>query len=175
MFSDLLKKYLDENVKEGDPHFSMFWQCLGAIGAAEKKESEQGGDYITKINGESMADEASKIVERCIAKARSLTDADKMREDYLTALISLTGIMMDYIKNKQRIEALSPMLNIKSVDYSGFIKNIRKMVKMLEDDDLIMRGEQGQFEIREDIDYDQHEEKLITSDDFLANEQKEGA
>jgi len=152
MLSELLKKYIDENVKEGDPHFATLYQCLGGIKSledreSEKKESEDDGEAPSIVNTDekqspSEIEEAMRITKEIFDSAIKIrTYGVFPSSDYMSDCVKLTEIMMDYIKSKQRVTATKPVLEILDIISEYFKPKVRMDPDTLEMSELLHNGD----------------------------------
>jgi hypothetical protein len=121
--------------------------------------------------------EAMRLTKECFQSAYELVFPKTSTDEIcFNATTRLTEIMMDYIKSKQQIEAIEPLIEYfkprVTIDPSDMIKNvfskdgfkdlIGKIFGSMADNP-IDKGEQGQSEKRVDIEYDEGNEKKTDS------------
>jgi hypothetical protein len=185
MLSDFFKKWLNDNIGDLHPNaLLMMNKVYDTLLESEKKEEifQMGGPAVlddTNKKNESetekeialfdlnkLADEAIGITKKCFDVACNLVNDKVSGLGYIDFASKLIQIMMDYINNKQRIEKSSDLFNLgfKAIEslspkpgvvgetFASFVRAQNPLASKVWD---------------EDMEYKQHVEKLINSDDFL--------
>jgi hypothetical protein len=148
--SELLKDYL-KDVKPEDPGFQLLWQIEGFLEAGESGKADE------KAEQENLEQETAQLMKRCLDNAESI-----MIGTFPGASVSVGRVvkiaitMMDYIKSKGTLSEMMdkiaqgiPSFPSRKTDVP-FPTLLTKAYGSMADDP-IERGEQGQFEKREDM------------------------
>lgn len=183
MLSELLKKYLEENVTKDDPEFELLDHAQSYCADAERffsgnKEQADEGNAVSEIESEAM-----NLVCHCFDTAWDIATSRVIPSELQYGfVIKLTEIMMDYIKHKQQTEAIESLVEYFKPKVVQDLVHTKQSIKdVIESDgwkefssktfgsmtyDPIDGGDQGQFEKRVDVEYEKQDEKLVTSDDL---------